>query len=150
MTPCCSTGAAAAVKTPGAPGGPPGASMAAVTGTFEDTFTAAATPPSDGSGTVPAEPPGRSIALPPVGRYEPLAVTAVSLTCALSVPGTATYSSRVPAEAGRPGMTRLVAGGWLAGSHAPGSARALALPQRRDQPPHARADMQPHHPGPVQ
>ena len=72
-------GADAAVKAPGAPGGPPDAIMAAVTGTFEAILTAAAAPASDGSGTTIAEPPGRSIPPPPVGRYEPLAVTAVTL-----------------------------------------------------------------------
>ena len=45
---------------------------------------------SEGSATATADPPGRSIPLPPVGWYEPLAVTAVTLTWALSPPGTAT------------------------------------------------------------
>src|ERR1022692_3591028 len=125
-TPCSSSGADAAVKAPGAPAGPPDTSMAAVTGTFEVSLIAEATPAIDGSATAAAEPPGRSIPLPPVGWYEPLAVPAVSLTCALPAPGTATYSSRLPAESGSPGMMRLLAGGWLAGSHAPGW-RALLL-----------------------
>src|SRR5712691_10487495 len=58
-TPCSCTGAEAAVNTPGAPARPPGTLMAAATGTFDVSLIAAAMPPSDGSATVTAEPPGR-------------------------------------------------------------------------------------------
>ena len=88
--PCSCTGVAAAVNAPGAPAAPPGMLIEAVTGTLEETTIAAGIPPSDGSDTATADPPGRSIPLPPVGWYDPFPVTAVTLTSALPEPGTAT------------------------------------------------------------
>ncbi len=67
ITPCSCTGAAAAVNAPGAPGAPPGALMETVTGTPDETWIAAGIPPSEGSASAAADPPGRSIPLPPVG-----------------------------------------------------------------------------------
>jgi len=66
-TPCCSSGNAAAVKTPGAPDEPPASIAEAVTGTLDDSLSAAGTPDSDGSGIATAEPPGMSRPVLPVG-----------------------------------------------------------------------------------
>jgi hypothetical protein len=66
-TPCSSTGSEAAVKTPGAPGAPPASIADAVTGTSEDSFSAAGTPDSDGSTIAAAEPPGMSSPALPAG-----------------------------------------------------------------------------------
>ena len=41
--------------------------MEAVTGTLEEIRTAAGIPPSEGRVTATADPPGRSMPLPPVG-----------------------------------------------------------------------------------
>src|ERR1700733_2234417 len=66
-TPCSCTGAEAAVKAPGAPFGPPETPIEAVTGTLDEIWMAAGIPPIEGSDTSMADPPGRSIPLPPVG-----------------------------------------------------------------------------------
>src|SRR5262249_60230962 len=86
-TPCSSSGSEAAVKTPGAPDEPPASIAEAVTGTLDDSLSAAGTPDSDGSGIETAEPPGRSSPGLPAGWEEPLLLTAVRLSGRRSVPG---------------------------------------------------------------
>ena len=66
-TPCSSRGREAAVKTPGAPDKPPVSIAEAVTGTLDDSLSAADTPDSDGSVIEAAEPPGMTSPALPVG-----------------------------------------------------------------------------------
>ncbi len=64
---CSRIGPALTASAPGVPAGPPGTSMVAATGTLEEMLIAPATPPRDGSAIETAEPPSRSMPVPPVG-----------------------------------------------------------------------------------
>ncbi len=55
------------MNEPGEPLVPPGTMTAAVTGVLEVTLIAAGTPPSEGSETSAADPPGMSMPPAPVG-----------------------------------------------------------------------------------
>src|SRR5580704_359975 len=66
-TPCSCRAGTAELNTPGVPFGPPGVSMAAVTGTVEEICNAPKRPDSDDRATEATEPPGMSRPQPPVG-----------------------------------------------------------------------------------
>src|SRR5215469_7942041 len=89
-TPCSSTGVPLAASAPTPPAGPPTTCITATTGTVDVTSSAPVMPAREGSGRSDTDPPSRSMPVPPVGWYEPRWVTAVILTCAAPVPGTAT------------------------------------------------------------
>ena len=61
------TGPVLAATAPGVPAGPPGARIVATTGSLDDTVMAPGTPLMDGSAIDTAEPPSRSMPVPPVG-----------------------------------------------------------------------------------
>src|SRR5215472_17543221 len=64
--PCSLTAADAGAMAPGAPASPPVITAEAMIGTLAETRRAAATLDSEGSWTVTAEAPGRSMPVPPV------------------------------------------------------------------------------------